>query len=193
MIFSATFILLHRVHGVAVHRTHKAASRGVTTVCYQSIWLREVLSCHRQGSGAASSRHPSPLSLSSDVQSTHEEEEALIDLLGADKIPLELSLVFLPPEIQCLYQAHQIARWEALSHSPEFTVGFALGTNGRERCNRYQTPTPYPRRHTRQGKVYVADEHKQRYKDAYDPDLDHYYDLYLRSCSYLHTLWSYPY
>ena len=172
---------------------HKAASRGATTVRYQSIRLREVLFCHRQGSGAALSCHPSPLSSGSDVQSTHEEEEALVDLLGADKIPLKLGLVFLPPEIQRLYQAYQVAWREALSHSPEFTVGFALGTNGRERGNRYQMPTPYPRHRTRQRKVYVADKHKQRYKDAYNPDLDHYYDLYLRSCSYLHTLWSYPY
>ena len=52
----------------------------------------------------------SPLSLGSDVLSTHEDEEALVDLLGADEIPLELGLVFLPPEIQQLYQAHQVVR-----------------------------------------------------------------------------------
>ena len=132
-----------------------------------------------------SSPCPSPLSLGSDVNSIHEEEEALVDLLGADEIPLEIGLVFLPPEIQRLYQEHQVVRREALSHSPAHEVGFALGTNGRERGNRYRTPTPYPRRRTRQRKVYVADEHKKRYKEAYNPDLDHYYDLYLRPRSYL--------
>ena len=136
---------------------------------------------------------PSPLSSGSDVHSTHEDEEALVDLLGADEIPVELGLVFLPPEIQQLYQAHQIARREVLSHSPAHEVGFALGTNGRERGNRYRTPTPYPRRRTRQRKVYVADEHRQRYEDTYDPDLDHYYDLYLRPCSHLRKLHKYPY
>ena len=132
-----------------------------------------------------SSPCPSPLSLGSDVNSIHEEEEALVDLLGADEIPLEIGLVFLPPEIQRLYQEHQVVRREALSHSPAHEVGFALDTNGRERGNRYRTPTPYPRRRTRQRKVYVADEHKKRYKEAYNPDLDHYYDLYLRPRSYL--------
>ena len=135
-----------------------------------------------------SSRHPSLSSSGSDVNSIHKDDEALVDLLGAEEILLELGLVFLPPEIQQLYQAHQVARREAQSHSPEFSIGFALGTNGRERGNRYRTPTPYPRCRTRQRKVYVADEHKQRYEDAYDPDLDHHYDLYLRSRSYLHTL-----
>ena len=131
-----------------------------------------------------SSHRPSPSSLGSDVHSTHEDEEALVDLLGADEIPVELGLVFLPPEIQQLYQAHQVAQREAQSHSLEFTVGFALGTNGRERGNRYRTPTPYPRRRTRQRKVYVADEHRQRYEEAYDPDLNHHYDLYLHPRSY---------
>ena len=55
-----------------------------------------------------SSPYPSHLSLGSDVNSIHEEEEAFVDLLGVDKIPLELDLVFLPPEIQCLCQAHQV-------------------------------------------------------------------------------------
>ena len=140
-----------------------------------------------------SSRRPSPLSSGSDINSIHEEEEALVDLLGADEIPPEIGLVFLPPEIQQLYQAHQVARQEAQSHLPEFTVGFALGTNGRERSNRYRTPTPYPRRRTRQRKVYIADPHKQRYEEAYDPDLDHHYNLYLRPRSYLQNLRSYPY
>ena len=108
-----------------------------------------------------SSHHPSFSSSGSEILSIHEEDEALVDLLGADKIPLELGLVFLPPEIQCLYQEHQVAQREALSHSPAHEVGFALGTNGRERSNRCRTPTPYPRHHTRQRKVYVADEHKQ--------------------------------
>ena len=53
------------------------------------------------------SPHPSHLSLGSDINSIH-EEEALVDLLGADEIPLELGLVFLLPEIQQLYQAHQV-------------------------------------------------------------------------------------
>ena len=56
-----------------------------------------------------SSPCPSHLSLGSDILSIHKEEEALVDLLSADEIPLELGLVFLPPEIQCLYRAHQIA------------------------------------------------------------------------------------
>ena len=68
-----------------------------------------------------------------------------------------------------------------------------MGTNGRERGNRYRMPTPYPRRCTRQRKVYVADEHKQRYEDSYDPDLDHHYDLYLRPHSHLRRLQKYPY
>ena len=140
-----------------------------------------------------SSPRPSHSSSGSDVNSIHEEEEALVDLLGADEIPLEIGLVFLPPEIQRLYQEHQVARREALSHSPAHEVGFALGTNGRERGNRYRTPTPYPRRRTRQRKVYVADPHKQRYEEAYDPDLDHYYELYLRPRSYLRNLRPYPY
>ena len=140
-----------------------------------------------------SSHCPSPSGSGSDIHSTHEDEEALVDLLGADKIPLELGLVFLPPEIQQLYQAHQVARQEAQSHSLEFTVRFTLGTNGRERGNRYRMPTPYPHRHTRQRKVYIADEHRQRYKEAYDPDLDHHYDLYLHPRSYLQSLHKYPY
>ena len=140
-----------------------------------------------------SSPCPSHSSLGSDVHSIHEDKEALVDLLGADKIPLELGLVFLPPEIQRLYQAHQVARREAQTHLPEFTVGFILGTNDRERGNRYQTPTPYPHCYARQRKVYIADEHRQKYEDAYNPDLDHYYDLYLRPCFYLRRLRSYPY
>ena len=65
-----------------------------------------------------SSPCPSHSSLGSDVHSIHEDKEALVDLLGADKIPLELGLLFLPPEIQHLYQAHQVARREAQSHLP---------------------------------------------------------------------------
>ena len=76
-----------------------------------------------------SSHRPSPSSLGSEVLSIHKEDEALVDLLGADEILLELGLIFLLPEIQQLYQAHQVARQEVQSHSPEFTVGFALGTN----------------------------------------------------------------
>ena len=66
------------------------------------------------------SPRPSPSSLGSDVHSTYEDEEALVDLLGAEEIPLELGLVFLPPDIQCLYHEHQVARQEAQSHSLEF-------------------------------------------------------------------------
>ena len=93
---------------------------------------------------------PSPSSLGSDVISIHANEEALEDLLGADEIPLELGLVFLPPEIQHLYQAHQVVQREALSHSPAHKVGLALGTNRRERGNRYRIPMPYSRHHMRQ-------------------------------------------
>ena len=50
-----------------------------------------------------------PLTLASDILSIHEDKEALVDLLSAEEIPLELSLVFLPPKIQHLYQAHQVA------------------------------------------------------------------------------------
>ena len=38
---------------------------------------------------------------------------------------------------------------------------------------------------TRQRNVYIADKHKQRYEEAYDPDLDYHYDLYLHPHSYL--------
>ena len=140
-----------------------------------------------------SSHHPSPSSLGSEVLSIHKEDEALVDLLGADEIPLELGLIFLLPEIQHLYQAHQVARREAQSHSLEFTIEFPLETNSRERGNRYCTPTPYPHHRTRQRKVYVADKHKKRYEDSYDPDLDHHYNLYLRPRSYLRKLRKYPY
>ena len=135
----------------------------------------------------------SPSSSGSDVHSTHKDKEALVNLLGAEKIPLEIGLVFLPSKIQCLYQEHQVARREALSHSPAHEVGFTLGMNGRERGNRYRTPTPYPKHCTRQKKVYIADTHKQRYEQAYNPDLDHYYDLYLCPHSYLQSLCTYPY
>ena len=127
----------------------------------------------------SSSPRPPHSSSGSDIQRIHEENEALEGLLGAEEILLELGLIFLPPEIQQLYQAHQVARREVLIHSPAHEVGFALGMNGRERGNRYRTLTPYPRCRTRQRKVYVADKHKQRYEDDYDPDLDHHYDLYL--------------
>ena len=107
-----------------------------------------------------SSPCPSHLSLGSDINTIHEEDKALVDLLGADEIPLELGLIFLPPKIQQLYQVHQVAQREVLSHSLAHEVGFALGMNGRERDNRYRTPMPYSKHHTRQRKVYVADEHK---------------------------------
>ena len=201
---SAIFTSLCRVLVVAVHRMCKAASRGVTTVCYWSLWLREVLSHHRRGSKAVNWRcdhHrpysiillPSFSSLGSDINSIHKEDNALVDLLGVTEIPVELGLVFLLPEIQWLYQAHQVAWREVLSHSSTHRVGFPLGMNGREWGNRYRTPMLYPRHRTRQRKVYVADERKQRYEDDYDPDLDCYYYLYLCACSYLWNLHSYPY
>ena len=136
---------------------------------------------------------PSFSSLGSDINSIHKEDNALVDLLGVTEIPVELGLVFLLPEIQWLYQAHQVAWREVLSHSSTHRVGFALGMNGREWGNRYRTPMLYPRHCTRQRKVYVADERKQRYEDDYDPDLDCYYYLYLCACSYLWNLHSYPY
>ena len=86
---------------------------------------------------------PSLSSLGSDVISIHANEEALEDLLGANEIPLELGLVFLPHEIQHLYQAHQVVQREALSHSPAHKVELALDTNGTKRDNRYRTPMPY--------------------------------------------------
>ena len=147
----------------------------------------------RQGVPDICNTCPSYSSSGSDVLSIHEGEEALVDLLDADEIPLELGLVFLPPEIQQLYQEHQVVQREALSHLPTHEVGFALGTNGRERGNRYRTPMPYPRCHLRQKKVYIADERKQRVEDDYNPDLDHYYNTYLRSQAYLCSLQSYPY
>ena len=134
-----------------------------------------------------------PLTSASNVHSIHKDEEALIDLLGAEEIPLEFDLVFLPPEIQWLYQAYQVAWREVLSHSPAHEVGFTLGTNGRERGNRYRMPMPYPQHCTRQRKVYMADERKQQYKNNYNPDLDHHYDLYLWSRSYPKSLCSYLY
>ena len=140
-----------------------------------------------------SSSYLLPSTSVSDISSIHEDEVTLIDLLGAEEIPVELGLVFLPPKIQWLYQAYQVVQKEVQSHSPEFTVGFALGTNSRERGNRYWMPTPYPQPHMRQRKVYMADKQKQRYKNIYNPDLDHHYDLYLRPCSYLRNLCSYPY
>ena len=53
-----------------------------------------------------SSPCPSHSSLDSSIDSIHKEDKALVDLLGADEILLELGLVFLPPEIQRLYQEH---------------------------------------------------------------------------------------
>ena len=140
-----------------------------------------------------SSLHLLPSTLASDINSIHKEDEALVDLLDAEEIPLEIGLVFLPPEIQRLYQEHQGAWQEVLSHSPTHKVGFTLGTNSRERGNRYRTPMLYPRHCTRQRKVYVADKHKQRYEDEYNPNLDHHYNLYLWPHSYLQKLHLYPY
>ena len=47
-----------------------------------------------------------PSTLVSDVLSIHKDKEALEDLLGTKEISLEIGLVFLPLEIQCLYQEH---------------------------------------------------------------------------------------
>ena len=140
-----------------------------------------------------SSPHHSLLTSASDIISIHEDEEALEDLLSAEEIPLQLGLVSLPPEIQHIYQEHQVVQQEALSHSPAHKIRFAFGTNSKERGSRYRTPTPYLRCYTRQRKVYVADKQKQRYEDAYNPDLDHHYKLYLHSHFYLSRLYSYPY
>ena len=79
-----------------------------------------------------SSRCPSPSSSGSDVNSIHEEEEALVDLLGADEIPPEIGLVFLPPEIQRLYQAHQVAR----KRSAESLTGVYCGIRPRNQWQR---------------------------------------------------------
>ena len=62
---SATFLLLCRVLVVAARKTCKAASGGMTRFCDRSIWLRQTLSCHRRGSGAAYRRsdHHHPYSI----------------------------------------------------------------------------------------------------------------------------------
>ena len=82
-----------------LERLYSATEEGVERL------IKEVIATAQ----SPSSHHPSPSSSGSDVHSTHEDEEALVDLLGADEISLELSLVFLLPEIQQLYQAHQVA------------------------------------------------------------------------------------
>ena len=56
------------------------------------------------------SPHHLHLTSASDIPSIHKDKEALEDLHGAEKIPLEFGLVFLPPEIQVLYQAHQVVQ-----------------------------------------------------------------------------------
>ena len=56
-----------------------------------------------------SSPYLSPSTSVLDINSIHEEDEALVDLLDAEEIPLELCLVFFPSEIQQLYQEHQVA------------------------------------------------------------------------------------
>ena len=99
-------------------RLYSATEEGVEQLIEEAITTAQ----------SSSSPHPSHSSLGSDVNSIHEEDKTLVDLLGANEIPLELGLVFLPPEIQQLYQEHQVARREALSHSPTHEVGFALGT-----------------------------------------------------------------
>ena len=175
----------------------KAASGGVTRIHNRSLQFQKTIFCHKRGSRGIDQRSNHYclisshllLTSASEVLSIHENEVALEDLLGAEEIPLELGLVFLPPEIQCLYQEHQVAWREVLSHSPAHEVGSTLDTNSRKRGNRYRTPMLYLIRHTR--KVYVADEHKQQYKESYDPNLDHHYDLYLCPHSYLRNLCSY--
>ena len=82
-----------------LERLYPATDKGAEQLIEDAITTAQSPSSHR----------PSPLSSGSDVLSIHEEEEALVDLLGAEEIPLELGLVFLLPEIQQLYQAHQVA------------------------------------------------------------------------------------
>ena len=172
---STTFLLLCRVLVVAVHKTCKAASGGITRLCDQSLWFGKTLSCHWKGSGAI------------DWRSNHYHLYSIISLPFSFKFRLRCTqhpwrwrgsgrppqcwrdtsgtcLVFLPPKIQHLYQAHQVARREVQSHSMEFIVGFALGTNSRGRGNRYRTPTSYPKCCTRQRKVYIANKKKEGLK-----------------------------
>ena len=80
-----------------LERLYPATEEGVEQLIKEAIATTHILL----------SPHPSHLSLGSDINSIH-EEEALIDLLSTDEIPLELGLVFLLPEIQQLYQAHQV-------------------------------------------------------------------------------------
>ena len=82
-----------------LERLYPAIKEGAEQLIEEAIATTHILS----------SPHPSHLSSGSDVHSIHEDKEALEDLLGAEEITLELGLVFLPPEIQCLYQAHQVA------------------------------------------------------------------------------------
>ena len=204
MILSATFLLLRRVLVVAVHRTRKAASGGATRVHDRSVQLRTTLSRHRRGSRATDRRrdHYHPISIISppfSIEFGLRCQQHPRRQWGSGRPPwcwrdpvgawFSLSPTWDTTAVPGTPSSATRSAYPLTSHE----VGFALGTNGRERGNRYRTPTPYPRRHTRQRKVYVADQRKQRYEDSYDPDLDHHYDLYLRSRSYLRNLRSYPY
>ena len=82
-----------------LERLYPATEEGVEQL------IKEVITTTQ----SPSSPHLLPLTSASDVNSIHEEEEALEDLLRAEEIPLEIGLVFLPPEIQRLYQEHQVA------------------------------------------------------------------------------------
>ena len=182
----------------------KAASGGTTRICNRSLWLRETLSCHRRGSRATDRRsdHYRPISIISPPFSLEfglRCPQHLWRRRGSGRPPWCWGNTF-GARFSLLTPWHtMLVSWTSSSatRSTElFTgvhVGFALGTNGREKDNRYCTPTPYPHHCTRQRKVYIADEHKQRYEEAYDSDLDHHYNLYLRPCSYLWKLQSYPY
>ena len=82
-----------------LERLYPATEEGVEQLIEEAIATAQ----------SQSSPRPSHSSSGSDVHSIHKEEEALVDLLGADEIPIEIGLVFLPPEIQRLYQEHQVA------------------------------------------------------------------------------------
>ena len=83
-----------------LERLYPAIDKGVEQLIKDTIATAHIPSSH----------HPSPSSSGSDIQSIHEEDKALEDLLSVEEIPLELGLVFLPPEIQQLYQAHQVVQ-----------------------------------------------------------------------------------
>ena len=156
---SATFLLLHRILIIVVHKTYKAASGGMTRLCDWSILFKETLFCHQRGSGVTYQR------------SNHYHLYSIIfppfalDLgIRPSQHPQRWKGSGRPP--QCW--ENPIGTWFSLSpgwdtilvpgipssmtrssHSPAHKVGFTLSMNGRERGNRYRTPTPYPQCHTR--------------------------------------------